>query len=78
VNRWVLRQVAEQNGATGNGGTCYADFGGANFLGAGAAETNVIVATTITGDTTCRSTNVDYRLDTSSARSFLSGYVAVP
>jgi hypothetical protein len=31
-----------------------------------------------TGDTPCRSTNVDYRLDTASARSFLSSYVALP
>jgi hypothetical protein len=67
-----------QNASTGNGGTCYGDSGGPNFLGAGATETNVIAATTITGDTACRSTNVDYRLDTASARSFLSGYVPVP
>jgi secreted trypsin-like serine protease len=67
-----------QNGATDNGGTCYGDSGGPNFLGAGASETNVIAATTITGDTPCRSTNVDYRLDTASARSFLDDYVTVP
>ena len=29
-------------------------------------------------DTPCRSTNVDYRLDTDSARSFLSQYVTLP
>jgi hypothetical protein len=67
-----------QNASHGDGGTCYGDSGGPNFLGAGSNETNVIAATTITGDTPCRSANVDYRLDTSSARSFLSGYVAVP
>ena len=67
-----------QNASHGDGGTCYGDSGGPNFLGAGSSETNVIAATTITGDTPCRSTNVDYRLDTPSARSFLSGYVAVP
>jgi hypothetical protein len=38
----------------------------------------VIAATTITGDTACRSTNVDYRLDTASARSFLATYVTPP
>jgi hypothetical protein len=38
----------------------------------------VIAGTTITGDTQCRSTNVDYRLDTPSARSFLADYVALP
>jgi hypothetical protein len=67
-----------QNASTGNGGTCYGDSGGPNFVGAGASETNIIAATTITGDTPCRSTNVDYRLDTPSARAFLGQYVTLP
>jgi V8-like Glu-specific endopeptidase len=67
-----------QNPATGNGGTCYGDSGGPNFLGAGSTETNIVAATTITGDTPCRATNVDYRLDTASARDFLADYVALP
>ena len=67
-----------QNPSTGNGGTCYGDSGGPNFLGAGATETNILAATTITGDTPCRSTNVDYRLDTPSARAFLGQFVALP
>jgi V8-like Glu-specific endopeptidase len=67
-----------QNPATGNGGTCYGDSGGPNFLGAGANETNIIAATTITGDSACRSTNVDYRLDTPAARAFLGQYVTLP
>jgi hypothetical protein len=67
-----------QNPVTGNGGTCYGDSGGPNFLGAGATETNIVAGTTITGDTPCRSTNVDYRLDTASARAFLGQYVALP
>jgi secreted trypsin-like serine protease len=62
------------NPSTGNGGTCYGDSGGPNFLG----TTAVIAAITITGDTVCRSTNVDYRLDTESARSFLAQYVTLP
>jgi hypothetical protein len=62
------------NPAIGNGGTCYGDSGGPNFLGA----SDVIAAITITGDAICRSTNVDYRLDTPSARDFLSQYVALP
>jgi secreted trypsin-like serine protease len=62
------------NPSTGNGGTCYGDSGGPNFLG----NTDVVAATTITGDAVCRSTNVDYRLDTASARTFLSNYVALP
>jgi Trypsin len=76
INQSWLR--ISQNASTGNGGTCYGDSGGPNFLGAGASETRTIAATTITGDTACRSTNVDYRLDTPAARSFLSGYVALP
>jgi V8-like Glu-specific endopeptidase len=67
-----------QNPSTGNGGTCYGDSGGPNFLGAGSGETNIVAAATITGDTPCRSTNVDYRLDTVSARSFLAQYVPLP
>ena len=62
------------NPSTGNGGTCYGDSGGPNFLG----TTNVIASTTITGDAICRSTNVTYRLDTESARTFLGQYVTLP
>ena len=62
------------NPSTGNGGTCYGDSGGPNFLG----TTNIIAAITITGDAVCRSTNVVYRLDTASARNFLSQYVTLP
>ncbi len=62
------------NPATGNGGTCYGDSGGPNFLG----NSDVIAATTITGDAVCRATNVTYRLDTDSARSFLGQFVALP
>lgn len=62
------------NPSTGNGGTCYGDSGGPNFLGTSA----VVAATTITGDAVCRSTNVTYRLDTASARGFLASYVALP
>ena len=62
------------NPSKGDGGTCYGDSGGPNFLG----NTNVIAAITITGDAVCRSTNVDYRLDTASARAFLADYVTLP
>jgi secreted trypsin-like serine protease len=67
-----------QNQATGDAGTCYGDSGGPNFLGAGRNETQIIAGTTITGDSLCKATNVVYRLDTKSARSFLSKYVKVP
>jgi secreted trypsin-like serine protease len=62
------------NPSTGNGGTCYGDSGGPNFLG----TTQILAAITITGDAVCRSTNVVYRLDTESARTFLAQYVEVP
>jgi V8-like Glu-specific endopeptidase len=67
-----------QNQATGDGGTCYGDSGGPNFLGAGSSETNIVAATTITGDVFCHATNVVYRTDTQSARNFLSAYVTLP
>jgi secreted trypsin-like serine protease len=62
------------NETLGDGGTCYGDSGGPNFLGA----TRVLAATTITGDAVCRATNVVYRLDTPGARAFLGHFVALP
>jgi hypothetical protein len=65
-----------QNPALGNGGACFGDSGGPNFL-----ETDeglVLTAITITGDVACRATNVAYRLDTESARDFLAQYVTLP
>jgi secreted trypsin-like serine protease len=63
---------------SGNGGTCSGDSGGPNFLGAGAGETSIIAGVTITGDTYCKSTNVDLRLDTQTARDFLDDYLVLP
>ena len=57
-------------------GTWCLDMGGA--LGAGASETDIVAATTITGDALCKATNVVYRTDTPSARNFLGGFVALP
>jgi secreted trypsin-like serine protease len=57
-----------QNPSTGNGGTCFGDSGGPNFLTLNGQQ--ILVAITITGDAVCRSTNVTYRLDTASARQF--------
>jgi len=76
LNKSWLR--ISMNPALGDGGTCYGDSGGPNFLGAGATETNIVAGTTITGDFMCRATNVDYRLDTPSARGFLGQYVTLP
>ena len=59
-----------QNSSTGNGGTCFGDSGGPNFMSLNGQQ--LIVSITITGDSVCRSTNVDYRLDTVSAQGFLA------
>ncbi len=67
-----------QNAATGDGGTCFGDSGGPNFLGAGATTTVIVAAITVTGDAVCLATNVVYRLDTASARAFLSQFVTLP
>ncbi len=65
-----------QNPSTGDGGTCFGDSGGPNFLGG--PTSHLLVATTITGDSVCRSTNVDYRMDIPAARDFLAQYVTLP
>jgi trypsin len=74
LNKTFLR--LSQNPAVGNGGACFGDSGGPNFLDYNGAR--LLVAITITGDAVCRSTNVVYRTDTASARNFLAPYVALP
>lgn len=59
-----------QNPSTGNGGTCFGDSGGPDFMTLNGQR--ILAAITITGDSVCRSTNVDYRLDTVSAQGFLA------
>ncbi|HEY2931240.1 MAG TPA: trypsin-like serine protease [Acidobacteriota bacterium] len=65
-----------QNPSTGDGGTCFGDSGGPNFLDLNGKR--ILAASTVTGDAVCRSTNVDYRLDTASAREFLGQFVTLP
>ena len=72
INTTWLR--ISMNASTGDGGTCYGDSGGPNFLG----TSDVIASITITGDAVCRATNVTYRLDTESARAFLGQFVTLP
>jgi secreted trypsin-like serine protease len=62
------------NPSTGNGGTCYGDSGGPHFIG----NSNMVVSLTVTGDTWCRATDVTYRLDTDSARSYLEQFMELP
>jgi secreted trypsin-like serine protease len=64
-----------QNANTSEGGTCFGDSGGPNFLGAGQSETDIIAAITISGDAMCRSTNVTYRLDTPWVHEFLGRFL---
>jgi hypothetical protein len=58
------------NPSTGNGNTCFGDSGGPQFMTLNGQQ--LITSITITGDSVCRSTNVDYRLDTVSAQGFLA------
>ncbi len=72
--RWL---ELSPNPSREEGGTCYGDSGGPNYLGG--SDSKLLVATTISGvDDACRFTNLDYRLDTPSARKFLGEYVALP
>jgi len=67
------------NNATDDGGTCYGDSGGPNFLGTGSQTVPGTVASiTVTGDFMCVATNETYRLDTKTARDFLGRFVALP
>jgi len=70
---WVRLDMHAQHG---NGGACYGDSGGPNFAIVGGKR--VLVATTITGDVPCYATNVVYRTDTTTARTFLAQFVALP
>ncbi len=72
-DNWVRLAMIESQGY---GGACYGDSGGPNFVKVQGAL--ILAGTTITGDAPCYSTNVIYRLDTPSARSFLAPYVTLP
>ncbi len=67
-----------QNNAAGDSGTCYGDSGGPNFLLNPDGSIAFLAALTVTGDYMCIATNVDYRLDTESARAFLGEFVTLP
>jgi Trypsin len=66
-----------EDAAKQDGGTCFGDSGGPNFLGGPTSD--LLVATTISGDDDyCKATNLDYRLDTEATRAFLGKYVTLP
>src|SRR5579884_303222 len=54
------------------GGVCFGDSGGPRLLG------STVVAVTSSGNNNCTGQSTSYRLDTQSARTFLSRFVAVP
>jgi hypothetical protein len=66
------------NVSTGNGGTCYGDSGGPHFIHLDGEETTIVASVTVTGDAPCKATDKTYRMDTESARSFLSNFVDLP
>lgn len=63
------------NDATDLGGMCDGDSGGPHFLD---ENQNLVVAITSYGNSVCRAISFNYRLDTLSARSFLSQFVKLP
>jgi hypothetical protein len=70
---WLRLSMIEPQGW---GGACYGDSGGPNFVTLNG--TMLLVGDTVTGDTPCFATNVAYRTDSASARSFLASYVQLP
>ncbi len=64
------------NQSQGYGGACYGDSGGPNFVTLNG--TMLLAGVTVTGDTPCYATNVAYRTDSASARSFLAPFVQLP
>jgi hypothetical protein len=64
------------NQSRGFGGACYGDSGGPNFVTINGQM--ILAATTVTGDAPCYATNVVYRMDTPTARTFLADYVTLP
>jgi hypothetical protein len=57
--------------STGNGGSCFGDSGGPHLWG----DTPTIVAISTSGDTYCRSTDRDYRLDTAESLAFITSFI---
>ncbi|GAA2729572.1 S1 family peptidase [Cellulomonas aerilata] len=67
---WLLLSMQP---STGDGGTCFGDSGGPHFLGG--ADSNLVVAITVTGDAVCRATDKTYRLDTPWSSEFLAQFL---
>src|SRR2546425_1058218 len=65
-----------QNIQHGDGGTCFGDSGGPTFFVDPSSHAEYIVAVTSWGDSVCKSTNNNYRVDLASSRSFIDDMIA--
>lgn len=65
------------NPALDNGGACFGDSGGPNFLLVNGKLILTAIAS-VSGDHVCRATSGNYRLDTATARDFLKDFVTLP
>lgn len=72
----VLKLQGNTN-ATDEGGTCVGDSGSARYLNVNGTDVAVAIVS-LGGDTRCVSNESNYRLDTPSARAFLSRFVTLP
>lgn len=73
VPSWLVLSMNQHR--TGEGGDCFGDSGSPKFFD---GNTTLIVATVTNGDSNCRATSRDYRLDTAAARTFLGQFVTLP
>jgi hypothetical protein len=60
-----------------NGGACYGDSGGPDFLPVN-GKLILLAINSVGGDHVCRATSGNYRLDPATARDFLKNYVTLP
>jgi trypsin len=65
------------NPTLNNGGDCFGDSGGPNFLQVN-GKLILMATSSVGGDVVCRATSGDYRLDTATARDFLKDFVTLP
>ena len=72
----VLRLQMNAN-ATYEGGTCVGDSGGPRFLNVAGTEVDV-ANVSLGSDQACVANGANYRLDTPSARAFLSQFLTLP
>jgi len=65
------------NPALNNGGACFGDSGGPDFLPVD-GKLILMSINSVGGDHVCRATSGNYRLDTATARDFLKNFVTLP